>query len=495
MAGESAQPEERAQEEQAPRARLPRMPSRSAREWSRDSVLALVLGAVIVAGFGLDYVGGSPPERPTATAGGFVARARFCPPAPKGGSSQATVVAAAAAGSAGFAIEPGRKRKADVDSVSISVVTVPTPMPVDAVGYDGPITAAAALRFNTPVAGAGAAICAPSAAHRWYLPEGSTQLGFDERILVYNPFPDEAVVAVTLFTSDGRRAKANLADVAVPARSAIGLAVNDYIRAQGVVGAAVVTRRGRVVVWRALFAKPEGLSSGGQLSLASPVPAPNWFFPDGGVGPGLEERISVLNPSREEAVLRISLVAGNEVIQPPKLVEVTVAPGTTRAFWLPNLVGGTDSRVGGAGAIVRSINGVEVVAERTVWYDTADESGVASEVGATGSARSWWLPPATLTPSTDSVVVLNPTSERAVVSLQLFRRNGRPLAPRLFREIVVPGYGRVRIPIARLTSGSPMAALISSGNGPVVAERTSYSSRAGDVASVIGIPLDRFTAR
>lgn len=460
------------------------------REWSRETLLTVVLTLVIVAGVGLDFVSGSQAAQRATPGHDFVARARFCPPAPKGGSSQATVVSSSTAGSAMLGLEPANDDKREITATGVSAYRVPTPMPVDAVGYGAPVVAASVIRFNTPVTGAGAAVCSASAAHRWYLPEGSTQLGFDERILVYNPFPDEAVVAVTLFTPDGRRVKANLSDVAVPARSSIGLALNDYIRAQGTVGAAVTTRRGRVVVWRALFARSDGLPHGGQLSSASPVTAKDWFFPDGGVGAGFEERITVLNPTREEALLQISLVAGDEVIQPPKLVEVTVAPSSTRAFWLPNLVGGRDSKIGGAGAIVRSINGVEVVAERTVWYDGADATGVSSELGAIRTSHDWWVPPATMAPTTDSIVILNPTPEKAVISVELLRSSGPPLAPRLLREVTVPGYGRVRIPVARVTGGVAMAALVTSLDVEVVVERSSYSSQAGDVASVMGIPLD-----
>lgn len=458
--------------------------------WSREAVAGAAVAAAMLAGVALDSFVGDVAARRVAPASAFVSGANFCPAAPKGGTSTATLLLGAPGPAATVGLEPVEKEKLEVRGDVVTPYRVAKPVAVDAVGYGAAITASTVIRTQTPVEGAGAAVCASSAAQRWYLPEGSSELGFDERILVYNPFPDEAVIAVTLFTPGGRKAKANLSDVAVPARSSVGLAVNDYILRQGVLGASVVARRGRIVVWRSLMAKPDGLPHGTQLSLASQRTSTDWFFPDGGVGPGYEERITVLNPAQEEAVLTISLVAGKEVIQPPKLVEVTVPPGTARAFWLPNLVGGTDARIGGAGAVVRSINGTGVVAERTVWYDTGDAQGVASEVGAPEAARDWWVPPASLTPTTDSIVLLNPTTRRATVSIRLLRTSGASVVPRALQGVVVPSYARVRLPVAALTGGAAVAAIVTS-DTPVVAERSAYSSAAGDVSSVIGVPLNR----
>ncbi|HYO61364.1 MAG TPA: DUF5719 family protein, partial [Actinomycetota bacterium] len=144
---------------------------------------------------------------------------------------------------------------------------------------------------------------------------------------------------------------------------------------------------------------------------------------------------------------------------------------------------------GGAGAIVQSANGVPIVVERTVFYATEEMDGVASEVGSSEPTRRWFLGPATSRPDTDSVVLLNPGGERATVSLTLLRPGREPLEPARLSDLAIAGAARLRIPLSDLTGGEPYAVLVDA-SAPVVAERFSYSNGAGDVASLMGVPLD-----
>jgi hypothetical protein len=138
---------------------------------------------------------------------------------------------------------------------------------------------------------------------------------------------------------------------------------------------------------------------------------------------------------------------------------------------------------------VRAVNGVPVVVERTVFYATAEVDGVASEVGGSTPARRWFLGPATSRPDTDSAVLLNTSGERATVSLTLWRAGGPPLEPPSLADLSIAGGARLRVPLAEITRGQGYAVLVESSE-PLVAERFSYSAGAGDVASLMGIPLD-----
>jgi hypothetical protein len=99
------------------------------------------------------------------------------------------------------------------------------------------------------------------------------------------------------------------------------------------------------------------------------------------------------------------------------------------------------------------------------------------------------LGPATSRPATDSVVLLNASAEPAEVSLTLLRADGRPLGPRELTGLDVPAGARLRVPLGEHTGGEAYAVLVDA-TAPVVAERFSYSGGAGDVASLMGIPLE-----
>ncbi|MDQ4025403.1 MAG: DUF5719 family protein, partial [Actinomycetota bacterium] len=310
----------------------------------------------------------------------------------------------------------------------------------------------------------------------------------DQRMLIYNPFPDEAVVGVSLLTAAGERFKAGLADVAVPSESSVAVAINEDVAEQHkVLGTVVDAVRGRIVVWRLSIAEPEDKPSGIQLSLGATTTDDVWLFPDGGVGEGFEERLTIMNPGSQEALVDVSLVTPERTEQVAALTGVAVAPRSTIAVALDQSMLPRGEN-GGIGAIVRSVNSVPVVAERTVFYATEEADGVSSEVGAPAPAERWLLGPATSRPAIDAAVLLNPGTTDVEVTLEVMRAEGRTLRPRTLRDIPLRRGARLRVPLSNFTDGDPAAVLVSA-SGPVVAERFSYSSGAGDVASLMGLPL------
>ncbi|MDP9223500.1 MAG: DUF5719 family protein, partial [Actinomycetota bacterium] len=130
---------------------------------------------------------------------------------------------------------------------------------------------------------------------------------------------------------------------------------------------------------------------------------------------------------------------------------------------------------------------IGVVAERTVWYSRGGIRGVASEIGATKAATRWFLGPASFDPAVDSVVVLNPTTTAARVSVTLERDGRGAFAPGRLQHVKVKAGTRLKLSLARWTTG-PVVAVVSS-DKPVVAERFSYSRAARDVCALMGSPL------
>jgi hypothetical protein len=451
----------------------------------------LVFIGVIVVGLALgglfDLATGdvSPPPAPAVAHGDFIARALFCPPT--GGHGQRQIAVASESGGAvpvGFGAEHKENLTAGRALLYRSKQTHSTPV----TGYNGSIAAAAAVSSTGPVGGASAAQCARSASPRWFFAGGSAGLDFDERILLYNPFPDEAVVRLSFFTPQGQETKASFEEVPVAAGTSEAVQINKAIRVRSAVSVAVEAKRGRVVAWKEVFARPDDKPRGVQGTLGANNTATAWYFPDGAIGPGADQRLSVLNPTSDEAVVSITLTTPEETLQPEKLLELAVPRRSTLALKLNDFV--TKKDFSSISATVNSVNGVGVVAERTVWYSTDELSGVTSDTGLRKPLQRWMLGPATLSPSTDSIVLMNPGAGSISVSVSLLRPDGDTIEPEELADLEVGAGSRRRVPVGSFTDGRPMVALISA-DGPILAERFSYSAEDSDVAAVMGVPLRR----
>ena len=453
----------------------------------RAPAFAGAVGVLLAVGVLVDMatVGVSSPTPARARRGGLAARAVFCPPT--SGEQATTRASAVATGGATSVMVDSGDGTADLDSRRSLGVNKESNDPVELVAYGGPIAAGGVVATGEPVGGTGALLCAAVASPRWYFAAGSASLGSDERILLYNPFPDEAVVRVNFFTPEGRELRTTFEEVPVPARSWESVEINEAIRVTTAVSVAVSASRGRVVAWRELFAKPEELPSGLQASVGAYAPATEWYFPDGAIGPGADERISLFNPTGQQAEVSIALSTAQETIQGRRLMEIPVPRRSTLSVSLedslrePNVLTGVS-------AIVTSLNDVNIVAERTVWYSTGDVTGVASEIGARGPETRWVLPPAAVKPTTDAVTVMNPGAEAVRVAVEFLRTNDAPIVPGDLQEIRLRPGARVKLPVGDFTAGRSIPAIVTA-TGPVVAERFSYSNAGSDVGSVIGIPL------
>jgi len=458
---------------------------------SRELLLSAVLVAALGCGLAFEGLAGEVdrpgPERIPGRR--FTARAVFCSPS-LSGADTSFAVAALERAAAVVEVEPHAARRAVTELAPDRVLVhkVEERSGANVIGYGTMLGASAATQVDKPVDGEGAAECTAVASTSWYFAEGSSALDYDERLLIYNPFADEAVVQITTFGPRGDRSKANLSDVAVPSRSSVVVSLNDFILRHPFLSVAVNATRGRVVAWRALLAKPDDRADGLQFSLGATAVAQEWHFPDGAVGNGYEETLALLNPTEEEAAVEISLVTNKEILQPPKLLELAVPPQSSRSIALADFVQGRQKELGAVGAVVRSTNGVGVVAERTVWYSTSRLEGVASTVGSPVLADRWWLGPAAVAPQTDVVVVMNPGSTDVRVTITFLRRFGAPLAPAELDGVNVPSGARIRIPVGDTTGGAPAVALIEA-TGPVAVERFSYSDQTSDVAALMGVPI------
>jgi uncharacterized protein DUF5719 len=466
----------------------------------REGGFGLLLALFVLGGVGFSAIAGDVEPAPAPSFSGDLvdSKAVFCAPS---SAAEGTVRVALAptsddpirvglepAAPVALTRQPEPSPVVELDAGRARITAVEGNKPTDAVGYGGFVAGSTLVSTAKPLEGVGAAACSADVSTQWYFAAGSTALGADERILLYNPFPDEAVVRLNFYTPQGLETKTSVSDVPVPAGSWESVAINKVIRAQGSVAVEVSAARGRVVAWREMFSRPDEAPSGLQLTLGATETAPEWYFADGAIGEGFDEKISIVNPNPRRAVVEITLTTNKRTLQPADLMDLTLPGRTSATFSLGNVRSGLGGVTTGVGAIVRSKNGVGVVAERTVRYDSGEAIGTTAEVGIREPGKKWMLGPPAASPATDAIALLNPGPEAATVDILLLSDAEEPLELGQLQDIEVKPATRLKFAIDQLTEGQPLVAVVTSSQ-PVVAERWAYSSANEDAAAVMGIPL------
>jgi hypothetical protein len=461
-------------------------------EQTREWLLAGIVGALILGGLALG-LGPAPESRgpPAQPASQFMDRALFCPPAIAATGYRESLVYSGGDGNSTVGLEPLRPHPTPVLASHISLVGRNEGSGQAVVGYGRPAFAGAAMRSTEAKRfGAGAGACTAETSSNWYFPAGTSAIGYDQRILLHNPFPDEAVVRVSLLTPAGQPLdQAGLDDVAVPAGEYEEIVLNEFVTPREHIGAAVIALRGRVVAWKAVIGAARESPHGFELTAGAPAPALRWFFPHGLIGEDADETIALLNPNGREVTVTVSLAGERNSVQPAGLIDFPVPAGSSRRVSLravaPNSISGSGR---GASVTVTSTNGLPLVAERQLARSGGDSPGRASELGSTVGAREWWLAPPALGATEDLVAVMNPSERDARVSLELLFIDRPPLRPKGLQGIEIGAGLRAAISLDRWRSVGPAGVLVSA-NVPLVAERSSYSPAARDMADLMGTPI------
>ncbi len=250
------------------------------------------------------------------------------------------------------------------------------------------------LQSASGSSGQASAPCSSATSSSWYFAAGSTASGAQLYLSLFNPAATDAIVEVQFLTSSGPSSPANLQGVVVPAGGLVVKDVGRYVLGQSLVATEVHTAAGRLVADELQVgdAGKPGLA----LTLGAPAPVTTWRFPRTGVPAGTTVQLQVLNPTSVAARVdaAVELEAGQAapfVIEvPADSVEVLVVSGQVR------LPVATEFAV-----TVRSMNGVPVVAERTVLAGPPlNVTGYEATLGASADSTAWlvgsFAPPAPL---------------------------------------------------------------------------------------------------
>jgi hypothetical protein len=352
--------------------------------------------------------------------------------------------------------------------------------------------------------------CASATAPVWHLASGATTRDAREVVVLFNPFPTDAIVDITFETDAGSREPVRFQGFPVAAGTVVGVDIGDDVAREAQVSATLRTRAGRVVAERLQefdgSLGPEGLA----MALGVPEASTAWAFPDGVVDDSRTERIVVYNPGNERAEVEVQVLPTSEEPGPaPQPFRLSIRAGTFAAVDY----GAEDRVVPGVehATLVRSTNGVPIVADQLTTHagkaagggDTAEEEGggdardngegggddrvlgdLAAGPGAVVAATRWVFPSSTWGQEVGlRFVVVNPDPERSVPVTLLAAGNGREDPVDGVRATAVAPGGRIA-----LETDVDWPSWVVEAEAPVVVERVLVGEGGVALGSGVGIP-------
>jgi hypothetical protein len=382
----------------------------------------------------------------------------------------------------------GASRAAPVSVGRYSSLTIPESLPGAAgdwvaavVDMEGGSVAVEQVVDGGSVLGRSLAPCATSASPRWYFPTGQTRINAGEEILLLNPYATPVVADLSFTTDQGVETPVDLQGITVPANGLYSVDVDKALPRRSYIAATVSARSGGIVAWQASWVTPPPQGAplvgtpaasapladpalpvpGVSVSPGAPQAATRWTWPDGLAGGGVDEQYVVYDPSGRAANVRLSVSLSQGAAEP---LSFSVGPGQV----VP-IVSAQQARIPAGvphSATLVSLNGVPVVAARSLTVDTADAKGTASLLGSQYAARAWVV----VTPASDpghsgQVVVSNPGSFPEGV--RIIQLDAGSIVP-------VPGVGPLTVPprgrLAVTLPAGQQAPVVVRAAGPVYVE-------------------------
>ena len=177
-------------------------------------------------------------------------------------------------------------------------------------------------------------LAAPAAGARWAWAEGVVDAGVSERVAIYNPGAQEAVVDVEFALEQGA---AEPFELTIPARERVTVVASDEARIpKGDPHAITVIRRSGpdVVAERTIDAIPPSARAGFASTIGSRRVASRWILAAGGASATVDEWIVVHNPGGRDTRVSMSALANGQRLAIDGLQEVEIGAGRRRSFRL-----------------------------------------------------------------------------------------------------------------------------------------------------------------
>jgi Family of unknown function (DUF5719) len=321
--------------------------------------------------------------------------------------------------------------------------------------------------------GVAAEPCLPAAGRQWFLPDGMTTQHEDAYAVVMNPFSSVAVFTLTLFTHDAPVTPAKWTNVVLKAHRSAAFYLNRRRLGYVAVSTEVDVKVGRVAAASLGVSGAGGIRS--SVGISAPLPA-RTILPSG-FDQGAATLV-VMNPGEGRARTKGMLLSRDTSQTVSSLVEgapaprsASVEPVTTEG---PSTIVVTSTPPVGLALRTLGVNGDQ-----------------GATVGASAAASAWVVLPAVAgPPANPGLVLANPGTDPAVVTLSYLPSGGGPV-PAPVTVTVQPG--RTSAAPKGFVTARPFSGILARAtSGTFVAEASSYSLGQNGIASYatsLGVPL------
>lgn len=307
-----------------------------------------------------------------------------------------------------------------------------------------------------------------------YLAEGATGTLFDTRLALANPSARPALVLTRFQKGDGTTIRDYRV---VPPLSRTTIDVETIAGLESAEFSTLIEADEQVVADRTMTWDASGYGSHAERGILTRT-ATKWYFAEGATFANFNLFYLVQNPNPQTAQVRVTYLLPTGA---PLVKDYLVNPQSRFNIWVDN-EGLTDpalSRLANAelSAIIESINGVPIIAERAMYLDQPGRAlGAGHEsAGVTAPATQWFLAEGATGSYFDLfILIANPGTTAAVVQADYLLAGGQVLT----KTYTVPASSRFNIWVDTEDPALANAALstrITSTNAvPIIVERAMW---------------------
>jgi hypothetical protein len=316
----------------------------------------------------------------------------------------------------------------------------------------------------------------------FYFAEGTCRPDFDPYICIMNPGEEEAAVKITYMKGDGSTSEQ---PVNIPANTRYTVRVKDFLGegddvAHDFSAKVECTNGQEIVAERPMYFNYQGTWTGGHDVVGAYSPAEVFYFAEGTCRPGFDPYICIQNPEGIDAGIKITYMKGDGTNLEQN---ITVGAHSRSTLAVKDVLGEGIDTAHDFSAIVESINGVDVVAERPMYFDYNGWcTGGSDVVGALAPSPYFYFAEGTCRPGFETYICIqNPELAPSQVKITYFKGDSTTQE----QILTVDPHSRMTVRVNDfLGEGDDVAhdfsAKVESLSGiPVVAERPMYFNYQG----------------
>lgn len=292
-------------------------------------------------------------------------------------------------------------------------------------------------------AGDAVASCTTQTSASWYFADGFTVQGSTEQLIITNPYDDTASVDVFFATQSGPREPSAFQGYSIPPHSVKVIAVAQAgLVDEPIIGVKLIASRGRVIVARAEH-YTDGHRLGYTLSLGAPAPSEQLFFAEGQKGAGITEQYVIFNPTKEDAMVDVTVLGVTLSPDAVVLEPIPVPAGKVVTFESSTIAGLPD---GPHSMVFSTLAAPSIVVERVLTKPAGDKVATTVVMGMTPEyAVSRWYVPIGVDAATQGALVLyNVDAAQATVTVKAIGPGGAVAVPGL-ETLTLVGSGTLSI--------------------------------------------------